>query len=181
MVPCGDGEAGQKKRPARQDAAIVGKCVPVMQAGAMHVAAQVAGVGLLVAMDMVSVEMDSGNEKPRTGVGAGFLIESGFLRLRASSSRTCGFGNKHEYKQRSGGAGRARRWVGGGVALQHGPEITMWFLPMSSLVCVLCRASARDAPAMPATAAWLPLKTMRQPRGDEGGERPIARFQRFFL
>lgn len=95
-------------------------------------------------MDMVSVEMDAGNEKPRTGAGAGSLIESGFFLLRASSSRTCGFGNKHEYEQRRRGGGRGAGRVGGGVALQHGVEITTALSALSSLAAERDRAYGRD-------------------------------------
>ena len=93
-----------------------------MHAAAARMAARVLCLCVAVSVvNMVSVEMDAGNEKPRTGVGAGFLIESGFFLLRASSSRTCGSGNKYERKQRGGGGSRARRQGdGSGVALQHG-------------------------------------------------------------
>ena len=92
-----------------------------MHAAAARMASRVLCLCVAVSVvNMVSVEMDAGNEKPRTGVGAGSLIESGFFLLRASSSRTCGLGNNYEYKQRGRSGGRARRQVGGGVALQHG-------------------------------------------------------------
>ena len=112
---------GSKKRPSRQDAATVGRGEGVTHAAAVRVASRwVCLDGVVAEMDMVSTEMDAGNEKPRAGAGAGSLIESGFFRLRASSSRTCGLGNNYEYKQRGRSGGRARRQVGGGVALQHG-------------------------------------------------------------
>ena len=92
-----------------------------MHAAAARMASRVLCLCVAVSVvNMVSVEMDAGNEKPRAGAGAGSLIESGFFRLRASSSRTCGLGNNYEYKQRGRSGGRARRQVGGGVALQHG-------------------------------------------------------------
>ncbi|MGE8218498.1 hypothetical protein SQW19_13450 [Stenotrophomonas acidaminiphila] len=92
-----------------------------MHAAAARMAARVLCLCVAVSVvNMVSVEMDAGNEKPRTGVGAGFLIESGFFLLRASSSRTCGLGNKHEYEQRRRGGGRGAVRIGAGVALQHG-------------------------------------------------------------
>lgn len=51
-----------------------------MHAAAARMAARVLCLCVAVSVvNMVSVEMDAGNEKPRTGVGAGFLIESGFF------------------------------------------------------------------------------------------------------
>ena len=92
-----------------------------MQADAAHGAVQAVCLCMVESVGyMVSDEIEAGNEKPRTGVGAGFLIESGFFLLRASSSRTCGLGNKHEYEQRRRGGGRGAVRVGAGVALQHG-------------------------------------------------------------
>lgn len=66
-----------KKRPSRQDAA-AGWGGQTMHAIAAPGAQQrvYLGEGAWFGY-MVSSEMDAGNEKPRTGAGAGFLIESG--------------------------------------------------------------------------------------------------------
>jgi hypothetical protein len=105
-----------------------------MHAAAVRMASRAVCFCVAVSVvNMVSVEMDAGNEKPRTGAGAGSLIESGLFLLRASSSRTCGFGNKHEYEQRRRGDGRGAGRVGGGVALQHGVEITTALSALSSV------------------------------------------------
>ncbi|MCA7023185.1 MULTISPECIES: hypothetical protein [Stenotrophomonas] len=51
-----------------------------MHAAAARMASRVLCLCVAVSVvNMVSVEMDAGNEKPRTGVGAGSLIESGFF------------------------------------------------------------------------------------------------------
>jgi len=122
-----------------------------MHAAAVRMASRAVCFCVAVSVvNMVSVEMDAGNEKPRTGAGAGSLIESGFFLLRASSSRTCGFGNKHEYEQRRGG-GRGAGRVGGGVALQHGVEITTALSALSSVVAHrggACGRVVRKAPPL---------------------------------
>ncbi|WP_449467654.1 hypothetical protein [Stenotrophomonas humi] len=165
-----------------------------MHAEAVHLASHAVCSGLAVSVEnMVSDEIEAGNEKPRTGVGAGSFIESGFFVLRASSPRTCWLGNKYEYEQRRHGGNRGRSQAGGGVvALQHEVEITICAMALSTLAGVIVRKSFASRFA----AAWLRLKPKRpmesralhcaENRGDGALFREIrfpvmglGRFQRF--
>src|SRR5690606_2785994 len=126
-----------------------------MHAEAVRLASHAVCSGLVVSVEnMVSDEIEAGNEKPRTGVGAGSFIVSGFFLLRASSPRTCWLGNKYEYEQRRRGGGRGRSQAGGGVALQHEAEITICAMALSTLADVIVRKSFASRFA----AAWLRLK-----------------------
>ncbi|MCD9088079.1 hypothetical protein [Stenotrophomonas sp. SY1] len=70
--------AVKKKRPSRQDAAAGRGRDNARHAVAVRLVSQAVCFCLAVSVvNMVSDEIEAGNEKPRTGVGAGSFIESG--------------------------------------------------------------------------------------------------------
>jgi hypothetical protein len=70
----------KRKRPSRQDAAAGSGGADTMQAGAVREASPVVCFfRVSVVLNMVSDEIEAGNEKPRAGAGAGSLFESGIF------------------------------------------------------------------------------------------------------